>query len=259
MNFSRCLLVLGVLACSSSTNLAQSAKTAAGYQTVEFPAGDGLPITADLYQGASGPQAPMIVLCHQAGWSRGEYRETAPRLVEMGFNCLAIDQRSGKQTEGVSNETAKRATAAGKPTGFVAAEQDIIAALKYTKQNHAKGKLLLWGSSYSASFALRIAGEHPELVDGALAFSPGEYFGRFGQPSDWIARSATNITDPVFITSAKNEGGNWAAIYDAIPGDNKTGFLPTTRGKHGSRALWKRFGDSDAYWAAVTKFLKPLK
>ena len=97
MNFSMCLLVLGVLACSSSTNLAQNAKTAAGYQTVEFPAGDGLPITADLYQGASGPQVPMIVLCHQAGWSRGAYRETAPRLVAIGFNCLAIDQGSSQE------------------------------------------------------------------------------------------------------------------------------------------------------------------
>jgi len=30
--------------------------------------------------------------------------EVAPRLVGMGFHCLAVEQRSGKATSGVTNE-----------------------------------------------------------------------------------------------------------------------------------------------------------
>jgi hypothetical protein len=38
---------------------------------------------------------PYILLSHQAGSNRAEYAPIAPRLVKPGFNCLAIDQRSG--------------------------------------------------------------------------------------------------------------------------------------------------------------------
>ena len=231
-------------------------------QTITFPSEDGLDVTADLYLNLSRApnykQEPFIVLCHQAGWSRGEYLEIAPKLVVRGFSCLAIDQRSGNKVNDVQNETAKRAKDANLGTTFPYAEQDMIAALKWARANHAEGKLLLWGSSYSASLALRIAGEHPELVDGVLSFAPGEYFEPIGKPNDWIESSAKKIKDPVFVTSAKFEFPRWDAIYAAIPGD-KVKFLPTSEGNHGSRALFEEFDDSPAYWKAVDQFLKQFK
>lgn len=138
------------------------------FKQIEFDSLDGLKITADLYIAASDKTQPFIVLCHQAGWSRGEYREIAPKLNEMGFNCIAIDQRSGKAVNGVTNDTAARAKAAGKGGAYVDAEQDIIAAAKYAKDNLAEGELLLWGSSYSAALVLRIAGTHTDMVNGVL-------------------------------------------------------------------------------------------
>ena len=225
----------------------------------EISAPDGLSITADLYSAHQDKSTPFIVLCHQAGWSRGEYREIAPKLNALGFNCLAIDQRSGKGVNGVDNETAAEARAAKKGTDFPDAEQDIIAALKWAKENQADGKLILWGSSYSAALVLRIAGEHPELMDGVMAFSPGEYFKRFGKGDDWIATSAKKISVPVFITSAKKEQRAWKAIFDSIPIESKTSFVPKTTGNHGSRALWAEFSDSDAYWTAVKSFLMQFK
>ena len=229
------------------------------FETATFASTDDLEVTADLYLSVPDLNAPFIVLCHQAGWSRGEYREIAPKLGKLGFNCLAIDQRSGKGVGSVENETVKRATAAGKGTAFLDAEQDMVAALKIARKNYARDKVLLWGSSYSSALALRIAGEHPELVDGVLAFAPGEYFERFGKPADWIAKSAANIKVPVFITSAKEEGPRWQSIYDAIPGEKKVKFLPETAGNHGSRALWEKFPDSADYWKAVTSFLEQFE
>jgi len=251
------IFLLVVITSLSAQSTSTSLETTA-YETITFASTDGLKITADLYQPHSADQTPWIVLCHQAGWSRGEYREIAPKLGELGFNCLAMDQRSGGAVNQVENETAKIAKRLGKGTGFVDAEQDIVIAIEFIRKKHATGKLLLWGSSYSSALALRIAGEQPKLIDGVLAFAPGEYFGRFGKPDNWIAQSAAKITVPTLITSAKNERPRWQAIYAAIPGDNKVQFLPSTPGKHGSRALWSRFSDSQDYWKVVTAFLQPF-
>lgn len=74
----------------------------ADFQTVTFETEDGLVVTADVY--VSQPEsAPFILLFHQAGFSRGEYRPIAPKLNELGFNCMAVDQRSGNMANGVVN------------------------------------------------------------------------------------------------------------------------------------------------------------
>ncbi len=229
-------------------------------QASTFRAEDGLEITADLYLVNRDKKTPLIVLCHQAGWSRGEYREIAPRLNRMGFNCLAIDQRSGGAVKNVTNLTHMKAVAQSRETNFLSAEQDMVAAIKWARsQAKAEGQVLLWGSSYSAALALRIAGESPDLVDGILAFAPGEYFEQFEKPVDWIALSAKRIKVPVFVTSAKDEAFKWEAIFNAIQSNTKRKFVPETKGNHGSRALWKEFEDSADYWANVAEFLKQFK
>ena len=225
------------------------------FEPVSFESKDGLSISADLYK-VHDATAPFIVLCHQAGWSRGEYREIAPKLNTLGFNCMAIDQRSGGKVNGIDNESTARATKANKPVDYVDAEQDIIAAVEYARENYAAGKLILWGSSYSAALTLRVTGEHSDKIDGALAFAPGEYFTRSGKPGNWIATSAKKISCPVFITSAQNEKKNWAKIYAAIESESKTSFLPKTKGNHGSRALWAQFKDSKDYWSPVKTLLE---
>ena len=64
------------------------------YKTVNFPTSDGLKVYADYYS-SHNKRGPLIILYHQAGFSRGEFRHIAPRLVELGFNVLAVDLRSG--------------------------------------------------------------------------------------------------------------------------------------------------------------------
>lgn len=226
-----------------------------GAKTVTFPSEDGLEITADLYVAHSSAKAPFIVLFHQANFSRGEYHEIAPKLNKLGFNCMAVDQRSGKGVNGVNNETKARAEKKGSGTSYVDAMPDMIASLRYVRKNHGKGKVLGWGSSYSAALILKIAGDHPELMDGVLSFAPGEYFGRQGKSKTWVKDSASKIRCPVFITSAKREHGAWKGIFEAIPGKKKVNFLPKTEGQHGSRALWEKFDDHKNYWKAVNQFL----
>ena len=224
-------------------------------ETVTFPSKDGLNITADIY--LSHPKdAPFIVLFHQAGWSRGEYIEIAPKLNTIGFNCMAVDQRSGGEVNGVVNATFKEAEKTGKGTTYLDAMQDMEAAIEYARAHYVKGKLLIWGSSYSAALVLKFAGDNPKIADGVLAFAPGEYFEKFGKGKTFITQSARNITSPVFITSARSEKELWFSIYQAIQSKNKVYFIPKTEGEHGSRALWESKRAHKEYWDAITSFLK---
>ncbi len=223
-------------------------------QTVHFNAADGLPVTADYYP-AKEADAPLIILFHQARFSRGEYLEIAPKLNAMGYRCLAIDQRSGKEANGIENETHKEALKRDLPTKYPDAIPDLEAAIAYA-QNELKAKNpIIWGSSYSAALTFYLGSKHAGKLKAILAFSPGEYF-EIGAKS--LASFAQDITCPVFITSAKDERDNWQAIYEAVPSE-KHFFLPETAGKHGSKALWAKHEGHEAYWEAVEAFLNGLK
>tara|TARA_R110002096_G_scaffold16898_8_gene57881 strand:- start:17701 stop:18570 length:870 start_codon:yes stop_codon:yes gene_type:complete len=226
-------------------------------ETIQFPAEDGLLVTADLYLWHD-QDAPFVVLFHQAGWSRGEYKEIAPKLGELGFNCMAVDQRSGAAVNDVKNATNALATSKKLPTKFLDALLDMRAALTLVKTRFPKAQRIAWGSSYSAALTLVLAGQEPELMDAALAFSPGEYFGRFGKSKTYVEEAARLIEMPVFVTASKSEHKAWKAMFEAMPSKTKKSFVPTTAGNHGSRALWEKHSDSEQYWTAVKSFLDGL-
>ena len=228
----------------------------AASDTISLTSKDGLVVVADTYFINLDKDTPIIVLFHQAGWSRGEYIDIAPKLNSLGFNCLAVDLRSGNKINSVVNQTAKSAKANRLQTRYIDALPDILSALEFLNSNFPENQIIAWGSSYSASLVLHIAGAHNDLVQGILAFAPGEYFAKQGKSNTWIKESANKINVPVFITSARNEKDNWSAIFEAIPVKEKTSFIPDTIGNHGSRALREEFDDHVAYWDAVTTFLK---
>jgi dienelactone hydrolase len=227
--------------------------------TITYKSVDELLITADLYTPHNTDTTPLIVLFHQAGSSRGEYDEIAPRLNDLGFNCIAVDLRSGEYSRGKDNETSIRAGKANLATSYADALPDVIASLDYARKHYTNSKIIAWGSSYSAALVIKVAGDHPQLVDGVLAFSPGEYFSHVGKSKTWIRDSAQKIKAATFITSAKNEVADWPPIYDVIDSTKRHRFIPETAGKHGSKALWKKYADNLVYWQAVNKFLNTFK
>ena len=229
--------------------------SATNSETVEFQASDGLNVTADLYRRSDNRTTPFIVLIHQAGWSRGEYRDNAPRHNAMGFNCLAVDQRSGGEVNGVKDETALRAKSKGLSTTYLDARKDMTAAIGYAREMYASGELLVWGSSYSAALVLHLIGAGDEKVDGVLSFSPGEYFAKLGKPQSYVAEAAQEINCPVFLTSSKSEARSVATIAKRMQTNKTVQFVPKTPGHHGSRALWSNFKSSASYWKALTAFL----
>jgi dienelactone hydrolase len=220
-------------------------------QTITFPSKDGLTITADEY--AEDENLPYMILCHQAGFSRGEYINTASRFQKFGYNCLAIDARSGKEVNNITNETAALALKKRKSTGYLDAEQDILAAIDYIYKKTNK-KVILVGSSYSASLVLKIAATN-DKVKAVLAFSPGEYFGDKLN----LKESIKNLDKPVFVTSSKAEAAELSALMKNVKSQNKTQFTPSSEGDHGSKALWKESNPNyHEYWMALLMFMRGI-
>jgi pimeloyl-ACP methyl ester carboxylesterase len=220
-------------------------------EKITFKSRDGLTVTADWYYIDN--KSPVIILCHQARYSRGEYLVTAKRLNKLGFNCIAIDQRSGKEVNGIVNETAALAAKKGLGTNYLDAEQDILAAIDYAKKIFNRQVILL-GSSYSASLVLKIAKEN-ENVSAAIAFSPGEYF----EGNLNLQNSIEGLNKPLFVASSKSEAAGVREVLQKVESDNLTHFVPSSEGVHGSRMLWKETEGNQQCWLALMGFLEGLK
>ena len=194
----------------TQSSLCCRAQRPAAQEKITITASDGLAVTADVYRAMPAEDATWIVLAHQAGSSRGEYRTIAPRLNKLGFNAIALDQRSGRTFGGVANQTAALAKRQKKKQTYLAAMPDILAGIAWAREQ-TTGRVILWGSSYSAAMAVLLAGEQPRLVDGVVSHSPGEYLrGRS------VRKAAAKISVPVLITSPANEKQQWQKIFASI-------------------------------------------
>lgn len=218
-------------------------------KTITFPSLDGVSITADVYHVAD--TLPIILLCHQASYSRGEYIESALELNKLGFNCMAIDQRSGKEVNNIVNKTAADARNKRRPVNYWDAEMDLIAGINYLIIKYKKDVILL-GSSYSASLALKVAKEH-DKVRAAIGFSPGEYFKSYVN----LTESIRGLEKPVFVTSSRGESKSVGVIVEGLP--NVTHFVPKAEGAHGSKVLWSTHSGREEYWEALKDFLAKIE
>jgi dienelactone hydrolase len=219
--------------------------------TVTFPAADSVEVTADWYPVSD--EYPSILLCHQNRFSRGEYQETALRLNKFGFNCLAIDQRVGSEVNGVINRTALAAKSRGQQHEFTDAEQDIRAGLDFLYNKYNK-PVILMGSSYSASLAMKIANGNNKVL-GVIVFSPGEYF----QEKDFTRNAIVGLDKPLFATSSKEEAESVTDLLRDVNSRIKVQYVPQSAGDHGSKVLWSKSPSNQDYWVALMSFLTRMK
>lgn len=224
-------------------------------KTITIKSADNVPVSADVYM--PHPRvAPFIILCHRADWSRGEYLEIAAWLNALGFNCMAIDQRSGGEVNGIKNETAAAARKQGKALDYPNAMTDIQAALDFSAKKFAKGKIILWGSSYSASLALIIAALDGAAMNALVCFSPGEYFEEFSLGRDYVISHARQVSVPVFIAAPVSEKTEAEQLSAAIPAEDKRLIIPEYGGFHGSEALWTSNEGYEFYRHELERFLE---
>ena len=217
-------------------------------KTITFPSKDGLTITADFY--AASINDPYLILFHQATYSRGEFKETAPKLVKMGFNCLAVDLRSGGEVNFVKNETWLAAQEKHLGTLYLNSVPDMQAAIDYAYKISGK-RVIVFGSSYSASLSLIEAVKNTK-IKAVVAFSPGEYFGEDGL----VRNELVGLNIPTFVASSQGEFPYMKPLLSKTYLNQVTFFKPSKgKGVHASRCLWKDNPNNEEYWLALMLFL----
>jgi dienelactone hydrolase len=232
-----------------------SAPPGEGYpvQAVTLSAADGVKVFGDFYGVVQDKPRPLILLFHQAGSNAGEYAPIAPRLQSLGYNALAIDQRSGDARWDRPNRTVD---AFGKSTSYLEAYPDLEAALAWAEQE-GYPRVMVWGSSYTAALVFKLASEHAGKIHAVLAFSPGEYIeGEDGIVAKW----AGAVSAPMFVTSASGDEVEAARqILSASPATIKRQHEPE-RGVHGSSTLREdtNAGGAADNWNAVESFLRDV-
>lgn len=250
------IITLGVffVACTKKSNKGAMEAVAKSLKKGEsgiltYEAADGVVITADYYPNKDASQ--LIVLLHQADFSRGAYKNIAPRLVDSGFACLAVDLRGGKIANEVYNETQKSAESLGLSTGYIEALKDIVATTTYVLDDNEL-EIVLWGSSYSASLALMHAAIESRVAK-VVAFSPGEYLSN----QNTVRSTIADLDKPVFLTGGSAEFDLVVQpIISGLPKAKITQWKPTGRSDHGSKTLWQPGEATDQLYTMICAFLR---
>ncbi|MEM7416691.1 MAG: alpha/beta hydrolase [Gemmatimonadota bacterium] len=249
-------------ACFALVGLTTSAATpySASGQHVErhdLTTSDGVTIPAWLYTTPETEAAPLVVLFHQGGSSgRAEYAPIVPRLRELGYAALVIDQRRGGELFEAQNEVAVRFDP--ETTSYCDPLPDLEAALEFARRLRPEQRVVLWGSSYSAALVVQLGVRRAADVAGVLAFSPASGEPMAGcEPEPWAAR----LERPLFAARPANE----VAIPEIQEQLDELAALGAVTwvadpGRHGSSMLVEeRVGASTGpTWAAVEAFLSAL-
>ena len=197
-------------------------------EPVTLKASDGGTVYGTLSRGGDHADA-ILLLFHQAGASRHEYDPLVPVFTKMGYDTLAIDQRSGDGLFGGHNETVDKR---GGSADYLDALPDLEGALAWAKAHHY-ARIALVGSSYSSSLAIVLAAEHPRDVAAVASFSPGEYF---DNDKNMIKRAAAKIAVPFYITTRPEEEDKVTEVLRDAHGANLTHYRQTV-GVHGASTL----------------------
>ena len=204
----------------------------------------------------------VILLFHQGGSNaRGEYRTIIPELLKTNVNILAIDQRVGGQIYGNYNRTIANipSNSFNNNYGYCDAYNNLEGALDFIIEKGFIGKKIIWGSSYSASLVMKLAGERPKDISGVLSFSPAAGKVMEGcNPEDFME----SVTMPMLILKPPNEmeSDRSKAQFELAKQYNHQTYAAEF-GVHGSSMLVEsRVGnDVSKNWEVVLNFIKQVR
>lgn len=243
------ILTAALVVCGCSGDQKKAPKPD-GFKEITFDATDHHKVYADFYPSSVLNSEKVVLMFHQAGSNAGEYESIEPTIAALGYNCIAVDQRSGGDMWDRSNRTVEKSGAGD----YMAAYNDLEGALAYAQEKNYT-TIVAWGSSYSASLVLKLAGENA-TVKAVVVFSPGEYMDQQGIVKGW----ASKVSVPVFFACMPAE---WADdrqdIFKAIPSDDKVD-VHIDGGVHGSSTLLpEKSPVAGEYMDKLKAFLSGLK
>jgi len=254
------LIGISFFLCSCKDGMKKESSGETGnIQEINFYTPDSIKIFGDLYE--LDKKENTILLFHQGGSNaRGEYATIIPKLIEKGYNILAIDQRVGGQFYGNYNRTLANipTNSFGDGYGYCDAYNNLESALDYIIDSGFTGNKIIWGSSYSASLAIQLANNRQNDIHGVLAFSPASG----GSMKDCLpGKYFESLKLPLIILRPPNEmeSENSKLQFELA---NKYGHqtYAAKNGVHGSSMLVKeRVGnDVEETWKVVYAFLNKI-
>lgn len=260
-NFIILVFFICIISCKEQkSNLKYSDQNNIQNNEVSFYTNDSIKIFGDLYE--STKNSSTVLLFHQGGAnSRGEYNSIIPKLVSLGFNVLAIDQRLGGQMFGNYNRTvANIAYKDFSYNGFTYCDaySDLESTLDFANKLGFNGDKILWGSSYSASLAIKLANNRKEEIKGVLAFSPVS-----GKPMQECKPDQyfETINLPLLLLRPINEMQSEKSKKQfELAKENGHEVYIAKNGTHGSSMLVENRvnKDIDENWKIVNAFLEKL-
>ena len=226
---------------------------------ISFYTPDSIQIFGDLYE--LDKKQHTILLFHQGGSNaRGEYAPIIPKLIDEGFNVLAIDQRVGGQYYGSYNRTLANipTNRYGDGYGYCDAYNNLESALDYIIDSGFSGNTIIWGSSYSASLVIQLASNRQSDLDGVLAFSPASG----GSMKDCLPDAYfETLKLPLLLVKPPHEmeSENSKVQFELANKYNHQTYVPKN-GVHGSSMLVaERVGSNvDETWQVVISFLNEV-
>lgn len=218
-------------------------------EPVTLKASDGGTVYGTLSR-SGGHADAILLLFHQAGASRHEYDPLVPVFTKMGYDTLAIDQRSGDGLFGGRNETVDKR---GGSADYLDALPDLEGALAWAKARHY-ARIALVGSSYSSSLAIVLAARHPQDLAAVASFSPGEYF---DTDEDMVKRAAAKIAVPFYITTPPEEEDRVTEVLRDADDTHITHYRQA-HGVHGASTLVQS-RDPKGYAANLRSFTDFLR
>ncbi len=208
---------------------------------------DGSDLSEDGMRDARVRARPLIIAFNQGGAdARSEYGPIVPRLLDAGFDVLAVDVRAGGDRFGGRNLTVE---VWGGEQPYCEAAADVEGALSYARDEH-DGPIVLWGSSFSAALVLRAAADRDDIA-AVLAFSPASG----GPLADCRGEDVSaRISAPVLVLRPAAEAERAAAqlerfreqgheVFVADPGTHGSSMLVADRVDAPVESTWRRVLD----------------
>ncbi|MEQ9090511.1 MAG: alpha/beta fold hydrolase [Balneola sp.] len=223
---------------------------------ISFETEDGVTIYGYEYL-HSDKEAPVILLFHQGGGNAlAEYSIIIPKLLEAGFSAIAVDQRVGGSYLGGENKTAKTVEF---KDGYCHAYPDLVATLNYALGKYQGKKIIVWGSSYSASLATKLTAEYPDKISGLLSFSPASGGPMVDCKADLFSGKVTVPT--IFLRPASEMEREASIVQFELFKEQGHRVYIAENGVHGSSMLnpERVDGPVERQWDVVLSFLKSIE
>ncbi len=160
-------------------------------------------------------QKAVFVCVHGLGLHKENYKEFGERVAKDGYAVYSMDVRGFGEFQQMPGN---------RKCDFKKALEDVCEGLKVARAMHPGVPVFLLGESMGGAIAMRVAEEHPELMDGLISSVPGAK--RYGQSKSAMQvgmklltggkNAKVNVADTVVAQSTKNKELQEEWLHDKL-------------------------------------------